>query len=464
MRRKVSDSIDEWYRSDRRSALMLRGARHVGKTYAVNDFFSANGIHALTIDLSEDEASRKAFEGDLTVEALVLKLSSVHLDFEFIPGQTLLFLDEIQDCPDARTALKSFAEDGRYRVIAASSFPALNMGKVRLPPTGYVETVDVMPMDYEEFLWAIGVPEDPIRAVRCSLAECEPIDSSMFGTFSEYHRCYVAVGGMPEAVRAFVSCRQFGPVRKVQHTIVESFREDIRKLTDDGRSRHLVEACFDAIPKMLASENKRFRFNDVEGSDAGRRYYNGHARYAPALDWISTAGMSLTCRRVSEIVMPLIAQVRGNLFKLYMPDTGLLISLCEPDLVAEVVGGDMGAGSGAIAENAVAQALAAQGRKLYFYQDPKGRAQADLVTTVGGDVCAIAIRTGRNRTSPSIERLKASGTNGIVLETRNCFVDEKGIRHYPLFAASFMDSIDHFELPVPDFSSVERLKAEYGGN
>ncbi len=464
MRRKALDSIDEWYLSDRRSALMLRGARQVGKTYVVKDYCSQKGIHVLSIDLSEDERSRAVFKGDLTVDALILKLSAVHMDFEFIPGKTLIFLDEIQDCPDARTALKSFAEDGRYRVIASGSLLGLNMAKVRLPPTGYVETIDVGPLDFEEFLWALGVPEGPIQAVRRSLSDHEPIDGSIFLTMSEYYRWYLIVGGMPEAVLCFRDLRQYGPVRRMQEKIVERYKEDIREHAGDDALRSMVEACFDAVPKMLANDNKRFVFNDVAGQDLGKHYYDGHSHYAVALDWLAMARTTLRCRRVSEIETPLVAQVRGNLFKLYLLDTGLLMSLYGPELVPEVVNGDLGAASGAIAENAVAQAFAAQDRDLYFYRDPKGRTHADFVTYVDGDVCAVAIRTGRNRTSPSIGKLQAAGARGIVFETRNCFTDNKGVRHYPLFVASFMDSIDHFELPVPDFSSVDRLKAEYGGS
>ncbi len=462
MRRKISESIDEWYRSGRRSALMIRGARNVGKTYSVMDFCITNGIHVLDIDLSEDGRSRNVFEGDLTVDSLILKLSAVHPDFEFIPGKTLIFLDEIQHCPDALTALKSFAEDGRYRVIASGSLLGLNICEIRLPPTGYVETVDMVPMDFEEFLWALGVPEEPIQAVRSSLSECKPIDGSLFNTFSEYHSWYLVIGGLPEAVRSFVESKQYGTVRRTQDRIVGACKEDIRKHVAGDPLRSKVEACFDAVPQMLATGNKRFVFNSIGGHDPGKRYYDGHSYYAPALDWLSMARTVLRCNRVSETEMPLRAQVRGNLFKLYMFDTGLLVSLYRSETVSEIVNGNFDVLSGAIVENAVAQAFVAQGRDLYFYRDPKGRARADFVTTIDGKVCAVAIRTGRNRTSPSMEKMQASGIQGIIFETRNCFIDDKGIRHYPLFAASFMGSIDRFKMPVPDFSSIDRLRAEYG--
>ncbi len=465
MRRKILDVIDGWYRSKYRSALMIRGARQVGKTYAVEMYCDLNRIHHLKIDLSKDSRSREVFDGDLTVDAIILGLSAIHTGFEFIHDRTLIFLDEIQECPNARTALKSFATDKRYRVIASGSLLGLKMRSVRLPPTGYVESVDMRPMDFEEFLWALGVPQAAIDAVRTSISACTPIDGSLFDTFSGYYRWYIAVGGMPDAVRSFVESKQFGPVRNAQSMIVEGYKDDIRKHIDDMKLRAEVESCFDAVPRMLAAENKRFVFNDIDGKGegSGKGYYDGYDRYAPALEWLSMADVTLTCRRVSEMHMPLKERTRGNMFKLYMLDTGILMDLYEPELVGEVVMGDVGVNYGAIAENAIAQALVAQGRELYFYQDPKGRTGFDFVMPTNGKICAVRVVPGKGRSCPSLNRAVGDlGLEGIMFETRNCFEDDKGIRHYPLFAASFLDSIDRYGMPVFDPSGIDRLKAGYG--
>ena len=216
---------------------------------------------------------------------------------------------------------------------------------------------------------------------------------------------------------------------------------------------------------MLAAENKRFVFNDIDGKGegSGKGYYDGYDRYAPALEWLSMADVTLTCRRVSEMHMPLKERTRGNMFKLYMLDTGILMDLYEPELVGEVVMGDVGVNYGAIAENAIAQALVAQGHELYFYQDPKGRTGFDFVMPTNGKICAVRVVPGKGRSCPSLNRAVGDlGLEGIMFETRNCFEDDKGIRHYPLFAASFLDSIDRYEMPVFDPSGIDRLKAGYG--
>lgn len=465
MRRKVLDSIDNWYKSEYRRALMIRGARQVGKTFAVEMYCSQNSIHHLRIDLSKDSKSVKVFEKDLTVDSMILNLSAIHGGFEFIPGETLIFLDEIQECPNARTSLKSFAEDGRYRVIASGSLLGLRMNEIRLPPTGYVETIDMRPMDYEEFLWALGVPQAAIDAVRSSISDCTAIEESLFDAFTEYYRWYIAIGGMPDVVRSFINSRQFEPVRKTQIMIVEGYKDDIRKHVGNNLLRIEIEACFDAIPRMLAAENKRFAFDDIDPSKRGsdKHYYDGYRRYAPALEWLSMANMTLTCRKISEMHMPLSERTRGNMFKLYMLDTGILMSLYERELIGEIVMGNVDVNSGAIAENAVAQALASHGRTLYYYHNQDRRIEVDFVTIIDGAVCAIEVKSGSNRTCSSLNKaVRDLGAKGIMFETRNCFEDEKGIRHYPLFAASFFDSVGGYSVPEFDFERINRLKAEYG--
>lgn len=475
MRRKILDVIDEWYRSDRRSALMIRGARQCGKTYAVGKYCEINGIHSIRVDLAREEGSRRAFDGNLNVDEVVLRLSAEYPNFEFIPGRTLIFLDEIQECPRARTALKSFAEDKkkRYKVVASGSLLGLHMNEVPLPPTGYVEEKTLGPMDFEEFMWALGVPEAVMDRVRVSLSSCEPIDDMIFESLSKYYRWYLAVGGMPEAVREFVTSRQFAPVRRVHEKILGGYSEDIRKHTKkDAVLRSRIEACFNAIPRMLATENKRFMFNSVNPSKEdnednvdpdGGDYNKGFSRYARALDWLAMANMTLTCLRVSEMHMPLAERTKENMFKLYMLDTGLLMHLYEPELIAEIVAGNLDVNSGAIVENAIAEALSLQGRPLYYYRNQQERVELDFILVVDGKVCAVEVKSGNNRCCPSLNKaVRDMGLGGIMFETRNCFVDEKGVRHYPLFAASFIGSIDHRVMPVFDFGSVDDLNRVYG--
>ena len=481
MRRKIEDAIAEWDKSGRSTALMIRGARQVGKTYSVEKYCELKRKHVLSIDLSKDKASCGAFDGDLTVEKIIFRLSAIHREFEFIPGRTVIFLDEIQSCPNARTALKTFASDKkkRYKVIASGSLLGLKLNEVGLPPTGYVDNVEMGPMDFEEFLWALGVPEGAIEIVKTSIASCEPIDSSLFDTFSEYYRWYLVVGGMPEVVREFVQTKQMGPVRRTQKKIVDGYMEDFENHADEDIKLE-VESCFRSIPAMLAAENKRFKFNEidetgdepdepdtstvVEEDDATDGYYKGYDHYAKPLAWLSMARLSLTCRKVSEMHMPLQERIKGNMFKLYMLDTGILISLYEAELAEEVLAGNVYVNSGALTENAIAVALSLQGRSLYYYKNNKTKAEIDFVLVVDGRVCAVEVKSGSNRSCSSLNKvIKDEKLGAIMLETRNCFIDDKGVKHYPLFAASFMNCIDHHRPKELDFESIAKLQEMYGG-
>lgn len=440
MRRKVTGIIEEWASSGRSTVLMISGARQTGKTYAAQEFCRANYEHHLFVDFTTDEEARGAFDGTLRVDDIVLRLSAIYPEVEFVPHETILFLDEIQECPNARTALKSFALDGRYRVIASGSLLGLKLGDVRLLPMGYVEEVRLGPMDFEEFLWALGVPEGPIEAVKGKLRSCEPIDESLYETFSRYHGWYLVVGGMPGVVSEFVGSRVLGPVRREQRKILDGYIDDVRRYADP-RDRVRIEACLEAMPGILAKENKKFMFAEVREDGIG--YRRGFEHYAGALSWLDMAGVSLRCLNLSEPHMPLEERIIPNSFKLYMLDTGILMTTYDPALAAEVLKGNADVNRGAIAENAVAVALSLQGRRLYHFSRTGDRIGVDFVTIVDGRVCSIEVRSGSNRSCRSLNKVMGShGTAGIMFETRNSFEDDKGVRHYPLFAASFMDSID----------------------
>lgn len=460
MRRKITDKIREWASSGRRTALLIRGARQTGKTYSVNEF-GKGYEHYLKIDFSVDNESRSAFDSGLSVDEIVLRLSAIHLGFEFVPGKTLIFLDEIQECPEARTSLKQFAIDGRYRVIASGSLLGLKMREVTLPPTGYVDYIDLGPMDFEEFLWALGLPQPPIDEVRRSIRSSEPVDESLYAVFSRYYLRYIAVGGMPAAVREFVERKQLAPVTRVQRNILDSYIDDIRKHADPS-IRARTESCFKAIPSMLANESKRFVYDDVVTEDPERGYRLGFRYYEPAMDWLSMANISITCKRISEPHIPLEESVSDNLFKLYMIDTGLLASLYDPSTFSEILKGNTDVNMGAIAENAVAVAFSLQGRIPFYYSSIEPRREVDFVTPVGGKACAVEVKSRENRRCRSLnDVMNRYGIGGIMFETRNIFIDDKGVRHYPLFAASFMDSIDPVSSPTEDFSDLEEIGREY---
>ncbi len=459
MRRKITGWLEEWLESGRMTCPVIKGGRRVGKTYSVTEFGRSRFEHFVHIDFSRNDAARSAFNGALDPDTVVRNLTTIFTDTRFVPGRTLLFFDEIQECPRARASLKYFAEDGRYRVIASSSLPKLGLKEIPMVPVGYAEDVRMNPMDFEEFLWAIGVSDEVISYAKNRIGSTEPLGEPVLGTLMRYTSWYMIVGGMPEAVLGFSKDLKFDGVRDIQRKILDGYLEDIENYSDKVHKTR-TKACFESIPSMLSKKNKRFMYSEVEnGSKPGYRI--GTRYYGYSLDWLDMASVAMFCNNVTGPEEPLVERVVQSEFKLYLSDIGLLTAAYPPSLMAEIAGGNLDVNKGALSENLVACMLHAQGRPLMYYarNRPDGdRMGLDLVLETGSGIVAVEVKSGSNRRCASMNKAVASGTvGGIMFETRDIFTDGKGVRHYPLFAAAFMDSIDPPRIPTADRGSVTAL-------
>ena len=476
MRRKITEIIEEWDNSDKKKALLIKGPRQVGKTYSIEEYGKrVYGSGFLEINFKDNPEAIGIFDGDLDVDMIITRMSSRYRGFEFVPSRTLIFLDEIQNCPQARTALKPMAKDGRFKIIASGSLMGIRMKDVGLHPTGYLQREEMHPMDFEEFLWALDMPQKAIDKVRNSISKKEPIDTFLFQTFSELYNTYLVVGGMPEALESFVTTRKLTGLGKIFSELREGYSDDISSYAD-GTAKALAEPCMMSIPRMLAMENKKFMYSKVgaeskEGpskEDDESKIKEGSKRtgfryFAPALNWLSMAGISLTCNNLSEPKSPLEEKMQTDKFKLYLMDTGFLLSFYDRSVFQDVFDGNLDVNMGAIAENAVAQAFHSQGRPLMYFSKDDPRLEMDFVTVVRGKVCCIEVKSGENRECKSLNRIMRDyGTRGIMFERRNVFVDDKGVEHYPIFAASFMDSIDPRPEVAVDLSGLDEIRELYG--
>lgn len=460
MRRKITDDLQEWLASGRRTCPIVRGARQVGKTYVVNEFLRNNFENVLYIDLSAMFDARSAFDGDLDVDTVIMLLSAQYLDFPFVPGKTAIFLDEIQECPRAQTALRSFAQDGRYKVIASGSLLGLHRKEIPLIPMGYWEPMYLGPMDFEEFMWASGMSEDVIAHLRECISRKQPLGASLLNSLMSIFRRYAVVGGMPQAVSSFIESGTFNSVRTIQKAIISDYVRDMEKYADKNQINR-IKACFRSIPAILGKENRRFLFTDIEDKP---EYKVGMNYYGDALDWLDMAAIALFCENLTEVHEPLEERVKPSEFKAYLRDTGLLISMYSDNLVPRILAGDMGVNNGAIAENLMACMLHIQGRRLMYYGKREKRIEVDFVTSTADGITAIEVKSGANRRCSSLNKMVGDGIRGLMFETRDIFVDDKGIVHYPLFCAAFMDSIDPSDLPVADFSDIEELNRIFSKN
>ncbi len=436
LKRKITDRLLKWKSSDRKKCLLLKGARQTGKTFIVDRFAKDNYKNYLHLNFFDDPDSLKIFDGDLKVDSIVKRLGVAYPEVDLVPGETLIFLDEIQWCPNARTAFKPFTIDGRFDVIGTGSLLGVNYKDVPSYPVGYETSMTMYSLDFEEFLWAVGIKNDTISDIRMCISEKTPIDDFILETIQEHFKWYMLVGGMPEAVNAYVNKGSMSEVLGIQNDIVGLYMDDATKyapVPDKAR----VRECFRSIPVQLGKPNKKFQYSDIEGAREPRA-----KTYGGSIQWLYDAGIVSLCHNLTEPVVPLASNKKLDSFKLYMNDTGLLLSMMDKGIRFSLVNKDYSINKGGITENAVAEQLTKLGVDLTYYE--RRGTEVDFITNMDGKVTAIEVNSVNNRESKSLNSLVGGPHDigrAIKLENGNIYVDSKGIIHYPLFVAGFMDSV-----------------------
>lgn len=473
MRRKITAELEKWKVREDRKSLLIKGARQIGKTYSVLDFAKKNYKNVVYFDFNTDESASKAFEGPLDVDSIILGLSSVRPDTSFEPHVTVLIFDEIQLCPRARSSLKAFSQDPRYDVIASGSLPGLELSKVPLVPVGYVDHLEMYPMDFEEFLWAIGINENVITHIKEMIATRQPIGKAVHDSMISYFSWYMLVGGMPLPVLHFSNQRTFDKVRSTQNNIMQDYKDDMNKYCEDKEILR-TKRCFDSLAHQLAKNNKKFTISAIEPELS---YRPSAERYEYSINWLIQAGLVLQCFRVSNPNMPAEETVMGRrdqyrldgaedtvgeyLFKLYVFDSGLLAYMHDFSIYREVISGNIGYNRGSLVENVIACMLHTQHRKLLYYEKARD-IEIDFILVIGGQPTAVEVKSGRNRSCRSLNKaMERFRMRGMMLGDTDIFTDDKGVEHLPLYAAAFMDCIDPPKDINIDFSSIDKLNAEF---
>lgn len=431
LKRKVLSAIEEWHKSGCRKALLLTGARQVGKTTSVREFATQHYHHFVEINFVRQPIAQQAFSGNLDTKTIITNLSAMGFG-PFVEGKTLVFFDEIQECPNARTAIKFLVEEHLYDYIESGSLLGINYKPIPSYPVGYEEEIPMYPLDFEEFLWANRLPDSVYEVLRNSYENESPVPDFLHQQVSQYYRQYLAVGGMPEAVQAFVTTPDFRAVEKVHRSILTTYRADITQYA--GKDQIFVKRVFDAIPSELAKEDKRFILADLE-KGASRR------KYEDPTQWLIDAGIAYYSFNTSAFELPFEATENRKLYKLYMSDTGLLGSVLLKGIQFQVLNGDISVNEGALTENFVACVLASKGKSLHYY-DKNSRQELDFIIEEHNKITVIEVKSGdRYRKHASLD---AAITNfpdkihrSVVLSKFN--VSKKdGILYLPLYMAMFI--------------------------
>ncbi|MCL2890780.1 MAG: AAA family ATPase [Methanomassiliicoccaceae archaeon] len=439
LRRKITDRLLKWKNTHDKNCLLVKGPRQVGKTFIIDDFARKNYENYIYINFELMPEKKDIFKGDLDADTLVREMSMHFPGVKFEPKNLLIFLDEIQSCPNARVSLKSFSLDKRFDVIASGSLLGLNYKEVSSYPVGYETPVEMRSLDFEEFLWAFGVSEDVISYVSDAIMEKSPISDSALNKINEYYRRYAVLGGMPAVVNRFLETNSYSEAFSVQKEIIEGYMDDISKYAPkDSKSK--IRNTLRSIPAQLAKDNKRFRYSDI----AKRKPGEGSREYGGSLSWLYDAGIVSFCYNLQEPHAPLATNIREDCFKVYMHDTGLLLSMMEPGAAVAVHNGDIRTNKGAIAENLTAEELSKNGITLTYFEK-KSKIEVDFIVNPDGVVAALEVKSGNNTKAKSLDSVmseKYGVERGMKLEKTNVYVDEKGVEHYPLFAAAFLFRTD----------------------
>ena len=398
LKRKIEQSLLNWKNTPNHKPLIIKGCRQCGKTFSVLNFAKANYKNVVYLNFFENPDYAAVFSGSLEVDHIVLLLSALlGKDAVFETGNTVLILDEIQDCPDARTALKFFRMDGRYDVIGTGSLLGVKgYGKdPKSVPVGSETVLDMYPLDFEEFLWANDISDAVVAMLEKCLVEEQPVPEALHHRMKQLLLQYTVVGGMPDVVQTFVNTKRMDEVLRLQRDIVRAYEDDMVKYAEKSDKAYIKE-CFQSIPRQLAKENKKFQYSVVrKGSTA--------AKYAGSLQWIEDAGIISCCHNLSITELPLDGNAIEDVFKVYMRDMGLFVSMLEDGTQYHILQGNLYGYKGAIFENLIADIFTKMGRKLYYYHKDSGL-EVDFVIRYQGQCTLVEVkaRTGNTKSTRTI--------------------------------------------------------------
>lgn len=430
LKRKVYDLLLEWKNKKDKMCLVVKGARQVGKTFIIDKFAKENYENYIYMNFDENPGYKAIFDGDLDVDNLIKQISLRVPNASIVPNKTIIFLDEIQNCPNARTALKFLALDKRFDVISSGSLLGINYKEVSSFPVGYTEQIEMYSLDFEEFLWANGVTPESILDIKKYFDEKEVVPTAMNDRMLSLFKEYIVVGGMPRVVNDFVQNHNFANVLKIQQAIISDYEDDIAKYAD-ANEKSKARACFLSIPKHLSKDYKKFRYSLVSPSGSSRKY-------AGSLMWLYDAGIINFCYNLEIPQLPLEGNSKSDVFKVYMRDTGLLVAMLDEGTAEDIIDGNLGIYKGAIYENIIADILAKKGKKLYYFEH-NSTIEVDFFIRYEKVITGIEVKSAGNSKSKSLENVmdRYNVTKGIKFAPSN-YGKKNNIDIFPIYMAMFL--------------------------
>lgn len=427
MKRKITGQLIEWKNSSVRKPLILNGARQVGKTFILREFGRENYKNTVYVNLESNGTVASMFNDDISPSKLI-KYLEAETGERILPNETLIILDEIQSCERAVTSLKYFCEEAPdYHIAAAGSLlgVAINRNQTSFP-VGKVNVLRLFPLDFEEFLTATGNDLLIDEITEC-YTQMSPINEGLHQKALDLYHDYLIIGGMPEAVKAFIETNSYIDASLVQSSIIDNYTADMAKYASNSEAVK-IRACYNSIPAQLAKDNKKFQYKVVQKGGSS-------SIFGASLEWLKQAGVILECQRVDQGTMPLPVYADQTSFKIYMSDVGLLVNKSQMS-VNTIITGESNIFMGAVTENYIAQQLAAKNYPLYYWTVANSQAELDFVLQKNDKIYAIEVKKGEHVRSRSLSvfKQKYSPDYAIRFSQKN-FGKTEEVISIPLYAA-----------------------------
>lgn len=392
LKRKIDKFLLDWKNREDKKPLIIKGARQIGKTVSIKNFAKNNYKNVVEINFALDKKFKSIFDDGFNVDTIIRNISFMNPDFKFVPGETLIFFDEIQDCINCATSLKSFRQDGRYDVICSGSLMGINYQEIEANSVGNKEDYEMYSMDFEEFLWAKGYKEEQIEDMYNCMINLKPLTKTQLTVMFDNFKEYMVVGGMPEIVRTFVKNKNYSGILNMQKQILEDYREDITKYAK-GLEQGKILNCYNSIPIFLGLDNKKFRISKITKGARSREYIG-------TIEWLNNAGIINVCHCLAMLELPLGGNYNPENYRVYFRDTGLLIASLDDEAQEDLrANKNFNTYKGAIYENIIADMLVKEGYKLYFYKNEKSTIEIDFFVRDKNSLIPVEVKANDNATA-----------------------------------------------------------------
>lgn len=432
LRRKIYDKLLAWKNNKgKKDAILLRGVRQCGKTYIVREFGKREYKNFIEINFIERPDMQAVFSGNLDVDNMVQQIKLSMPGCQFIPGETLLFLDEIQDVPNARTSLKFWTQDGRFDCIASGSLLGMDYKNEVSIPVGYERQLIMRTLDFEEFIWALGAEVNLKEMLAPYVDGAKRVPEAMHNSLNKYLQEYMVVGGLPEVVDTYIATKDFYQVHLLQEKILRDYQDDIAKYALN-QDKIKAKQCFLSIPRQLSKENHKFQYSVVEKKATARKFTS-------SLDWLHNAGLIDFAYNVNSPWFPLKAHVKEDQFRVYLCDIGLLVAMYGYQLKIALLSDALeGPAKGGIYESLVADILAKRGEELYYYKKEDSTLEIEFILERDCKLVPVEVKARKGSTRSLNELLKMDNIErGYKLTAQNTGVVEKKIT-LPLYMADII--------------------------